>query len=172
MHTQEQKITEIDREIAELTTRLQTATGTRTEVYSRIVGYYRSLNNWNRGKREEFGHRRAFDVSKLDATRKLRTDGHAAQSEIAGSVSTATTVSFELFTRDGCPSCPAMKQSVEQSGLEGTMHDVDTEAGTARAIELSIYATPTVVLFDESGREITRTSSPVEFASITEPAAV
>jgi len=29
--------------------------GTPAEVYSRIVGYYRSVRNWNRGKREEYG---------------------------------------------------------------------------------------------------------------------
>ncbi len=29
----------------------------RTEVYSRVVGYYRPVQNWNRGKREEFSQR-------------------------------------------------------------------------------------------------------------------
>jgi anaerobic ribonucleoside-triphosphate reductase len=28
-----------------------------TEVYSRIVGYYRPLQNWNKGKAEEFSQR-------------------------------------------------------------------------------------------------------------------
>jgi len=32
-----------------------------TEVYSRIVGYYRPVGNWNKGKREEFDLRVAFD---------------------------------------------------------------------------------------------------------------
>ena len=36
--------------------------GRETEVYSRIVGYYRSLKNWNRGKRAEFDIRRTYDV--------------------------------------------------------------------------------------------------------------
>jgi len=27
------------------------------EVYSRIVGYLRPVQNWNRGKRQEFGER-------------------------------------------------------------------------------------------------------------------
>ncbi len=37
--------------------------GKETEVYSRIVGYYRSLKNWNNGKRNEFAGRRTFVVS-------------------------------------------------------------------------------------------------------------
>ena len=31
-----------------------------TEIYSRIVGYYRPVSQWNRGKREEFGERTLF----------------------------------------------------------------------------------------------------------------
>jgi len=35
--------------------------GGEAEVYTRIVGYYRSVRNWNRGKQEEFGLRRLFN---------------------------------------------------------------------------------------------------------------
>ncbi|TVR03745.1 MAG: ribonucleoside triphosphate reductase [Spirochaetaceae bacterium] len=41
--------------------------GHETEVYSRIVGYYRSLKNWNRGKRAEFDIRRTYDVAPVGA---------------------------------------------------------------------------------------------------------
>ena len=34
--------------------------GTDTEIYSRIVGYFRPVNQWNKGKVEEFGERRTF----------------------------------------------------------------------------------------------------------------
>ncbi len=34
----------------------------RTEVYSRIVGYYRPVQNWNEGKREEFSQREYIDL--------------------------------------------------------------------------------------------------------------
>ena len=36
--------------------------GKSTEVYSRVVGYLRPVNNWNRGKREEFKERRPFSM--------------------------------------------------------------------------------------------------------------
>ena len=32
----------------------------RVEVYSRIVGYFRPVNNWNDGKRAEFHDRKEF----------------------------------------------------------------------------------------------------------------
>jgi ribonucleoside-triphosphate reductase len=34
--------------------------GSETDVYSRVVGYYRPIKNWNRGKQEEFKDRLAF----------------------------------------------------------------------------------------------------------------
>jgi anaerobic ribonucleoside-triphosphate reductase len=30
------------------------------EVYSRVVGYFRPVNQWNKGKREEFSERKPF----------------------------------------------------------------------------------------------------------------
>ena len=38
----------------------------RTEVYSRIVGYYRPVQNWNRGKREEFSQRKYITLTKSE----------------------------------------------------------------------------------------------------------
>lgn len=47
----------------------------RTEVYSRIVGYYRPVQQWNKGKQAEFAQRKTFQVQhavfqKLNATQK------------------------------------------------------------------------------------------------------
>ncbi|WP_432416198.1 ribonucleoside triphosphate reductase [Thermoanaerobacterium aotearoense] len=36
--------------------------GNECEVYSRVVGYYRPLQNWNEGKREEFSDRKEFVI--------------------------------------------------------------------------------------------------------------
>ncbi len=38
------------------------ACGMKTEVYSRVCGYYRPVANWNKGKQEEFNERVEFDV--------------------------------------------------------------------------------------------------------------
>jgi len=35
----------------------------KCEVYSRIVGYIRPVENWNAGKQEEFRQRKTFDTS-------------------------------------------------------------------------------------------------------------
>jgi ribonucleoside-triphosphate reductase len=35
---------------------------TECEVYSRVVGYLRPVNQWNRGKQQEFSDRKTFDM--------------------------------------------------------------------------------------------------------------
>lgn len=39
---------------------MQKECGTECEVYSRIVGYFRPVQNWNIGKKEEFKERLEF----------------------------------------------------------------------------------------------------------------
>jgi len=41
--------------------------GETTEVYSRIVGYFRPVSNWNAGKKEEFKIRKTYDLKKAEA---------------------------------------------------------------------------------------------------------
>jgi anaerobic ribonucleoside-triphosphate reductase len=37
-----------------------------TEIYSRVVGYYRPVQNWNEGKKQEFKEREYYDISFMD----------------------------------------------------------------------------------------------------------
>ena len=37
---------------------------TKCEVYSRVVGYLRPVNQWNLGKQQEFYDRKTFDMMK------------------------------------------------------------------------------------------------------------
>jgi|GEM_PF-105463 len=51
---------ELEKRLAGLKAELASVEGTDTEVYSRIVGYYRAVRNWNAGKREEYGRRKMY----------------------------------------------------------------------------------------------------------------
>jgi ribonucleoside-triphosphate reductase (formate) len=44
------------------------------EVYSRVVGYYRPVNQWNRGKQEEYKGRYEYDPKEI--TKGLREETH------------------------------------------------------------------------------------------------
>jgi hypothetical protein len=39
--------------------------GMKTEVYSRVVGYFRPVEQWNKGKQAEFKDRKIFDTGGL-----------------------------------------------------------------------------------------------------------
>lgn len=54
--------TEIERRIKQLEESLVTVQGQPCEVYSRIVGYYRHIGNWNKGKAEEYKQRAVFQI--------------------------------------------------------------------------------------------------------------
>lgn len=53
---------ELEARLAALRAELGTVEGGPTEVYSRIVGYYRSVRNWNAGKREEYHARLTYGL--------------------------------------------------------------------------------------------------------------
>lgn len=63
METAKRTLAEIDAEIAATKEALNNVHGTETEVYARIVGYYRAVRNWNKGKRDEFDHRKMFSIA-------------------------------------------------------------------------------------------------------------
>lgn len=57
---------EIDNELKRCKEALLNVEGAPCEVYSRIVGYYRNVNNWNPGKKGEYAQRRPFDPNWTD----------------------------------------------------------------------------------------------------------
>lgn len=55
---------DIKNKILELKKQIQEVHGSKCEVYSRVVGYLRPVQGWNRGKKEEFAMRKHFNVEK------------------------------------------------------------------------------------------------------------
>lgn len=51
--------------IEEMEKQLNIIEARKTEVYARIVGYYRSVQNWNKGKKEEFKARLSYTDNTL-----------------------------------------------------------------------------------------------------------
>ncbi len=54
---------ELELRIKELEKEIENTEGTKCEVYSRIVGYHRPVENWNDGKKDEFSHRKDYKKS-------------------------------------------------------------------------------------------------------------
>ena len=55
--------------------------GEKTEVYSRVTGYFRPVSNWNKGKKEEFKDRKTYDIGHSTLTHRgpLHPDAPAAE---------------------------------------------------------------------------------------------
>lgn len=171
--------------LAELKAQLVTAEGSPTEVYSRIVGYYRSVRNWNAGKREEFGRRREYALPTADRLGASFAGARAAydpspaapgQAAPSGPASLAAASdgrprSYLLFTRRTCPNCPPVWQYLAEGPLEGRIVDVDGAEGLAEASAYRILATPTVVLFDDGGAELTRCYTRAQLMATLAPVA-
>jgi ribonucleoside-triphosphate reductase len=52
---------ELQARLDELKNEMLNVKGTECEVYSRVVGYFRPVKQWNNGKQEEYADRVAFD---------------------------------------------------------------------------------------------------------------
>lgn len=52
----------IENKISDIKKELQEVHGTKCEVYSRVVGYLRPVQGWNKGKKEEYTLRRTYNV--------------------------------------------------------------------------------------------------------------
>ena len=50
----------------------------KTEVYSRVVGFFRPVQQWNDGKKEEYNERVAYDLEKFKFENKYDVDYNAA----------------------------------------------------------------------------------------------
>ncbi len=50
--------------------------GMQTEIYSRVTGYYRPVQNWNVGKQEEFRSRKTYRIerNRIDEVRRVEKD--------------------------------------------------------------------------------------------------
>jgi ribonucleoside-triphosphate reductase len=154
----------IENELAAAREALPNIMGTPAEVYSRIVGYYRSVRNWNRGKREEYGERLMFqpDASLLTACSPAAGGGRSGEQD-AGGAKPDTSGGEEksaarvlLFVRPACPACPPAKAAAGGLGLPVELYDADTDTGFAEAVKRNVLSTPTAILVSGGGKELGR----------------
>jgi ribonucleoside-triphosphate reductase len=136
--------------------------GAATEVYSRITGYYRPVQNWNDGKTQEFKDRVVYDIMKS----KLTHDGPVktisaeealgaanapeptpAKVETAVSASAPTEAAEAgvptMYVKDHCPKCKGAEQRFKLAGLE--YNEVNCSQNMDIARELNIRQTPTII---------------------------
>lgn len=176
MTNSERTLSQVEADIAKAKQELEDVHGTQTEVYARIVGYYRAVRNWNKGKADEFKLRKMFtleDSNRFDgetsACKTAKTDSKA-EKKVESVLSSNEIDSYDLFVRKTCPNCPPVKSYMANVKLAGNMIDVDTKEGLDEAALKGVFAAPTVIVYNTEHKEIARAHSVEELTAIFEPA--
>ena len=165
----------INSRLEELKTSKTQIQGLETEVYARIVGYYRSVRNWNKGKKEEYTKR--INYSGLSDERPLSGPGPVlvpdddSQKELSFSPESGPS-EYLYFFRKTCPNCPPVAAWLDASELKGRKIDVDRESGMHEARLFDVSAAPTAILLDSAGREVGRGSTVASLESLAGMTAV
>ena len=89
--------------------------GKKTEVYSRITGYYRPIQNWNDGKSQEFKDRKTYDIgnSHLNRTAPIMAETPAEET-VSAPVTGAKNM---LFVSPTCPNCKLAMALLDKAGV-------------------------------------------------------
>ena len=124
--------------------------GKKAEVYSRITGYYRPVQNWNDGKAQEYKNRTLYDVMHSDI-KKMQPVHTSVVTMTKDDVKIQPVTEHKyLFTTSTCPNCRMAKKMLEGEELE----IIDAEKNPEMAKEFGIMQAPTLVIMN--GNHVTK----------------
>ncbi|MBQ6864799.1 MAG: ribonucleoside triphosphate reductase [Clostridia bacterium] len=115
--------------------------GEKTEVYSRITGYYRPVQNWNDGKTQEFKERKVYDIENS----KLTHEGPKEEKAADNVQKTESQDGIYFFTKKNCPNCKAAKPLLAKAGIGYVELLVEENEELAKAYGLKQAPTLVVV---------------------------
>ncbi len=153
--------------------------GEKTEVYSRITGYYRPVQNWNDGKAEEYKNRKLYDISasmerrgfaaaSTGTTPAASTPAPVVEEAPAAVEATvAPTASVEsdvmLFATKTCPNCRMAEKFLTDAGISYTK--IYAEDAPELVSKYGIKTAPSLILLtDGSVMKIENVSNIRRFA--------
>ena len=126
--------------------------GKVTEVYSRITGYYRPVQNWNDGKLQEYANRTEYDLAKSHMRRRTSSIVTLSDYNTNGGkirVEEPKDIKY-LFTTKTCPNC-----KIAKSYLQGENYMlIDAEENVELTRKYGVMQAPTLVVVN--GQEYTK----------------
>ena len=113
--------------------------GKEAEVYSRITGYYRPVQNWNDGKTQEYKNRQLYDIEN-SCLKKV----HSSIVTVSGEEVTVEPVESikYLFTTKTCPNCKLVKEYLKNVPYV----TIDAEENMELARRYGVMQAPTLVV--------------------------
>ena len=120
--------------------------GENAEVYSRITGYYRPVQNWNDGKREEYEERKEYDIAS-----SVMKHGNACACEKKETAPVkeekGTENAIILFATKTCPNCKMSAAMLDKAGIGYVK--VYAEDNKDKVAEYGIVQAPTLVVIKD-----------------------
>ncbi len=108
------------------------------EIYSRITGYYRPVQNWNDGKTQEFKDRVTYDAKNQGAHHQ-KISKECPESKISCDENL-------LFTTKTCPNCKMIKRILDENNFPYKIIDAEEESELSK--QMHIKQAPTLVTKD------------------------
>jgi ribonucleoside-triphosphate reductase len=127
--------------------------GKVTEVYSRITGYYRPVQNWNDGKLQEYANRTTYQIDNV-ITNNVKTN-NTKDNNIKCNKPTEephkklTNTQPLLFTTKTCPNCRLAKEYLKDVDYV----TIDAEENSQLAVEYGVMQAPTLVIVAGQSRQ-------------------
>lgn len=107
--------------------------GQPAEVYSRITGYYRPVQNWNDGKLQEFSQRKTYDIANSSyhgVNQHIVSDTCCGEQDVrvqADPNFKKNDGEILLFTTKTCPNCKMAKMMLDKAGIKYTVIDAEDQ---------------------------------------------
>ena len=119
--------------------------GGKTEVYSRITGYYRPVQNWNDGKSQEYKDRKVYNSDMaLKKGFELKADPIPVDAQKLSVPAPEVGEKVMLFTTTTCPNCRLAKDFLDKANQTYSVVVSDVDRETAKAYQ--IRQAPTLVV--------------------------
>ena len=118
--------------------------GESAEVYSRITGYYRPVQNWNDGKSQEYKERKVYSIARSDISKHgtvKKADAPAA--EVAETSACPLADGLYLFKTATCPNCKVALAQLAKAGI--AVNEIMVYENQDLAVKLGIKQAPTLV---------------------------
>ena len=126
--------------------------GETTEVYSRITGYYRPVQNWNDGKAQEYNDRKVYDIS---ASHLNHGALHSTEAEKSAEVSEEPAKlegnAVYFFATPTCPNCKIASAALDKAGKEYKKVYANENPDLAKS--LGVRQAPTLVVVNNGEAE-------------------
>ena len=129
--------------------------GKKAEVYSRITGYYRPVQNWNDGKMAEFKERKTYDPSTSVLKRGEKTEQCSCKTQDAPKAE-----SILLFTTKTCPNCKMAKMMLDKAGIAYTA--IDAEDNKDMTVSYGVKKAPTMLVPNGNGFDVYDNASKIK----------